>query len=111
MKGARQRKVALPEKIVKMGGVCEEVEKFGSLYREQENLDALKHQIQFNKKVLKSEGIKELLQMTVTRQGTGRHIFSSEEKANHLIEVISINRNGSKYRHRQREARQDADGY
>ncbi|KAI8516596.1 hypothetical protein Bbelb_051770 [Branchiostoma belcheri] len=60
MKGARQRKVALPEKIVKMGGVCEEVEKFGSLYREQENLDALKHQLQFNKKVLKSEGIKEL---------------------------------------------------
>ncbi|KAI8493905.1 hypothetical protein Bbelb_282520 [Branchiostoma belcheri] len=66
MKGARQRKVALPEKIVKMGGVCEEVEKFGSLYREQENLDALKHQLQFNKKVLKSEGIKELLQMTTS---------------------------------------------
>ncbi|KAI8493134.1 hypothetical protein Bbelb_291380 [Branchiostoma belcheri] len=57
MKGARQRKVALPEKIVKMGGVCEEVEKFGSLYREQENLDALKHQLQFNKKVLNETSV------------------------------------------------------
>ncbi|KAI8503618.1 hypothetical protein Bbelb_185890 [Branchiostoma belcheri] len=39
-------------------------EKLGSLHREQEKLDALKHQLQFHKKVLKSEGNKELFQMT-----------------------------------------------
>ncbi|XP_035673217.1 uncharacterized protein LOC118413793 [Branchiostoma floridae] len=92
---ARQRKVALTEKVLKMGGVwktAEEVdERVGSLNREQEKLEAVKNQLQFHKKVLNSEGNKELFQMTITRPGRGRHVFSCSEKISHLKEVISKN--------------------